>query len=79
MVGVYMPDSITLKVERALDQSDVGLGKARLDTKTRLALGVEVEDIIEIIGKSKTTAKVYKLLQADDGKGLIRMGNLLRL
>jgi len=61
-----MPDSIILKVERALDQSDVGFGKARLDTKTRLALGVEVEDVIEIIGKSKTTAKVYKLLQDDE-------------
>lgn len=73
-----MPGSIILKVERALDQSDVGFGKARLDTRTRLALGVEVEDIIEIIGKSKTTAKVYKLLQRDEGKGLIRMCNLLR-
>ena len=73
-----MPSSIILKVERALDQSDVGFGKARLDTKTRLALGVEVEDVIEIIGKSKTTAKVYKLLQKDEGKNLIRICNLLR-
>ncbi|MCK5309289.1 MAG: CDC48 family AAA ATPase [Thermoplasmata archaeon] len=73
-----MPKSMILKVERALDQSDVGFGKARLDTKTRLDLGLEVEDIIEIIGKSKTTAKVYKLLQGDEGKGLIRICNLLR-
>ena len=73
-----MPNSVILKVERALDQSDVGFGKARLDTRTRLALGVEVEDVLEIIGKSKTTAKVYKLLQSDEGKGLIRMCNLLR-
>jgi transitional endoplasmic reticulum ATPase len=73
-----MPNSIMLKVERALQQSDVGLGKVRIDTKTRLALGLEVEDVIEVIGKKKTAAKIYKLPQEDEGKGLIRMCNLLR-
>ncbi len=71
--------SITLKVERAQSQSDVGLGKVRMDTKTRLALGVEVGDIVEIQGKKPTAAKVYRMMQEDEGKGLIRMCNLLRL
>jgi len=73
-----MSNSIMLKVERALQQSDVGLGKVRIDTKTRLALGLEVEDVIEVIGKKKTAAKIYKLPQEDEGRGLIRMCNLLR-
>ncbi|KYK26208.1 MAG: ATPase [Candidatus Proteinoplasmatales archaeon SG8-5] len=73
-----MAKSVTLKVERAQSQSDVGLGKARIDTKTRLALGIEVGDVIEVTGKKTTAAKVYRLLQEDEGKGLIRMGNLLR-
>jgi transitional endoplasmic reticulum ATPase len=73
-----MPNSLILKVERALQQSDVGLGKVRIDTKTRLALGLEVEDVIEVIGKKKTAARIYKLPQDDEGKGLIRMCNLLR-
>ena len=73
-----MAKSVTLKVERAQSQSDVGLGKARIDTKTRLALGVDVGDVIEIIGKKSTAAKTYRLLQEDEGTGLIRMGNLLR-
>ncbi|MDD4307182.1 MAG: CDC48 family AAA ATPase [Thermoplasmata archaeon] len=73
-----MPNSIILKVERALQQSDVGLGKVRIDTKTRLALGLEIEDVIEIIGKKKTAARIYKLPQEDEGKGLIRICNLLR-
>ncbi len=73
-----MTKSVFLKVERAQTQSDVGLGKARIDTRTRLALGVKVGDVIEIIGKKSTAARVYMLLQEDDGSGLIRMCNLLR-
>ncbi len=75
-----MPNkTITLKVEKAQSQSDVGLGKARIDTQTRMSLGVEVGDVIEITGKNITAAKVYRMLQEDEGKGLIRMCNLLRL
>jgi len=73
-----MPNSLILKVERALQQSDIGLGKVRIDTKTRLALGLEVEDVIEVIGRKKTTARIFKLPQDDEGKGLIRMCNMLR-
>ena len=73
-----MSKGVTLKVERAQSQSDVGLGKARIDTKTRLALGVEVGHVVEVIGKKTTAAKIYRLLHEDEGKGLIRMGNLLR-
>lgn len=73
-----MAKSVFLKVERAKSQDDVGLGRVRIDTKTRLALGVDIEDVVEVVGKKRTAAKVYKLLQEDEGQGLIRMCNMVR-
>ena len=51
-----MNDGVSLKVSRAHHQSEVGLGRARIDTTTRKELSVEVGDIIEIIGKRRTAA-----------------------
>ncbi|MFO7619549.1 MAG: ATPase, partial [Thermoplasmata archaeon] len=73
-----MPNSMILKVERTHNQSDIGLGRVRIDTKTRMALGLDVEDVVEILGPKKTAARVFKLLTEDEGKGLIRMCNMLR-
>jgi len=66
-----------LKVAEA-PQSDVGLGRARVDTKTRLALGVDVGEIIEIMGKKSTAAKLFRVMQEDEGKGIIRIDGLVR-
>jgi len=76
--AIQMPNSIILKVERALNQSDIGLGRVRMDTKSRMALGLEIEDAVEIIGTKHTVARVFKLLMDDEGKGLVRMCNMLR-
>jgi len=59
-------------------QSDVGLGRARVDTKTRVALGVDVGEIIEIVGKKSTAAKLFRVMQEDEGKGIIRIDGLVR-
>jgi len=72
-----MPSVVSLKVDEAL-QSDAGLGRARVDAKTRLALGVEAGQIVEIIGKRSTTAKLFQTAQEDDGKGIIRLDGLMR-
>lgn len=72
-----MPDRIVLKVAEA-PQSDVGLGRARVDTKTRVALGVDVGEIIQIIGKKSTAAKLFRVMQEDEGKGIIRIDGLVR-
>jgi transitional endoplasmic reticulum ATPase len=74
-----MPNSLILKVEGAKNQSDIGLGRVRIDTKSRMALGVDVEDIVEVMGTKKTTARVFKLMMDDEGKGIVRMCNMLRL
>src|SRR5439155_1278927 len=72
-----VPDRIVLKVAEA-PQSDVGLGRARVDTKTRVALGVDVGEIIQIIGKKSTAAKLFRVMQEDEGKGIIRIDGLVR-
>ena len=73
-----MSETITLRVVEA-PQSDVGLGRARIDTKTRMDLDVDVGDIIEIIGKKNTAAKVFRLtFQDDEGKNIIRIDGLVR-
>ena len=59
-------------------QSDVGLGRARVDTKTRVALGVDVGEIIEVIGKKSTAAKLFRVMQEDEGKGILRIDGLVR-
>ena len=72
-----MEESVTLKVVEAL-QEDVAMGRARIDSATRMKLGVEVGEIIEIKGKKVTAAKVFRLKQEEEGKGIIRMDALLR-
>jgi transitional endoplasmic reticulum ATPase len=73
-----MADSLTLRVARAHHQSEVGLGRARIDSKTRTQLGVEVGDFIEIVGKRTTAAKVFRAAQDDEGKGIIRIDGMIR-
>jgi len=72
-----VPERVQLKVAEA-PQSDVGLGRARVDTKTRVALGVDVGEIIEIIGKKSTAAKLFRVMQEDEGKGILRIDGLVR-
>jgi len=47
--------------------SDVGLGRARIDTRSRVALGVDVRDIVEIAGKRSSAAKVFSLCRRIGG------------
>ncbi len=73
-----MNEGVSLKVARAHHQSEVGLGRARVDTATRNDLQVEVGDIIEIIGKRKTAAKVFRASHEDENKGIIRIDGMIR-
>lgn len=72
------PEGVTLRVARAHHQSEVGLGRARIDTETRKDLGVDVGEIIEIIGKKRTAAKVFRSAAEDEGKGIIRIDGMIR-
>ncbi|MEM2838771.1 MAG: CDC48 family AAA ATPase [Thermoplasmata archaeon] len=72
------PEGLELKVARAHHQSEVGLGRARIDTLSRKQLGVDVGDIIEIIGSKITAAKVFRASHEDEGKGIIRIDGMIR-
>jgi transitional endoplasmic reticulum ATPase len=72
-----LTEEIILKVAEAL-QSDVGHGRARIDTSTRVALNLEPGDIIEIKGKKATASKVFRVNQEDEGVGIVRIDGLVR-
>ncbi|MCX6652352.1 MAG: CDC48 family AAA ATPase [Methanomassiliicoccales archaeon] len=71
-------ETITLRVARAQHQSEVGFGRARIDAKTRKELSVEVGDVIEIVGKRSTAAKVFRAAQEDESKSIIRIDGMIR-
>lgn len=71
-------DTVDLKVAMAHRQAEAGLGRARLDSSARVALGLEMGDVIEIAGKKSAVAKVFKGLLEDEGKGIIRIDGLTR-
>ncbi|MGQ9582408.1 MAG: CDC48 family AAA ATPase [Thermoplasmatota archaeon] len=74
-----MGEGITLKVVPTDHQEDVGAGRARLDTASRLALGVSPGDVVEIRGKKATAAIVLRMVSTqDENKGLIRIDGLTR-
>jgi transitional endoplasmic reticulum ATPase len=70
-------DSTILKVAEAL-QSDVGHGKARIDTEVRRKLKVQPGDIIEIHGGNVTAAVVWRARPEDEGKGIVRVDGMIR-
>jgi transitional endoplasmic reticulum ATPase len=72
------PEGVTLRVARAHHQSEVGLGRARIDAATRKALNVEVGEIIEITGKKRTAAKVFRAAHEDEGQSIIRIDGMIR-
>ncbi len=73
-----MVDSVTLRVASAQHQSEVGLGRARIDTKTRKELNVDMGDFIEIVGKRKTAAKVFRASNEDEGREIISIDGMIR-
>jgi len=73
-----MGEGVVLRVARAHHQSEVGLGRARIDTVTRKSLTCDVGDIIEIVGKKRTAAKVFRAAHEDENKGIIRIDGMIR-
>jgi len=69
--------TLTLRVADAY-QRDVGRGIARVDPKVVDELGLTSGDVIQIIGKKKTTALSWPGYESDFGKGTIRIDGYLR-
>lgn len=51
---------VVLKVESSYRRSEKGLGRVRISTATRAKLGVEIGDVVEIVGKKSTAGKIFK-------------------
>src|SRR5207244_10377107 len=69
--------TLTLRVADAY-QRDVGRGIARVDPKVVDELGLTSGDVIQIIGKKKTTALSWPGYESDFGKGTIRIDGYLK-
>ncbi len=73
-----MVNGIELIVSDALI-TDSNRGLARLDAKSRSNMGVELYDVVEIKGKSKSTAAVvWPAHPSDEGLGFIRIDGYTR-
>ncbi|ADB58169.1 CDC48 family AAA ATPase [Archaeoglobus profundus] len=70
-------EELTLKVNQAYP-SDSGRGIARLDPDAMLRLRISPGDIIEIEGRRKTVAKVWRAPKRDWGKNIIRIDRFIR-
>ncbi|MEM2727164.1 MAG: CDC48 family AAA ATPase [Archaeoglobaceae archaeon] len=68
---------IMLKVNQAYP-SDSGRGIARLDPDAMMKLQISPGDVIEIEGKRKTVAKVWRSPKRDWGKSIIRVDHFTR-
>ncbi len=77
MPGVQPKDTSILKVSEALAK-DVGRGIAKLDPKDMAKLGVEVGDIIQVVGKRATAVKVMPAFMEDRGKDIIQIDGITR-
>ena len=69
------PKVLTLRVSEALAK-DVGRGIARMDPKDMVKMGVEVGDIVQILGKRPTVAKVMPAYVEDQGKNAIQIDGI---
>ncbi len=72
-----MSDEKVLKVNEA-PQEDIGRNRARLGSKVRMALDLEVGDVVKIKGEKETVAKVFRLSSQDEGEDIIRIDGLVR-
>jgi transitional endoplasmic reticulum ATPase len=68
-----MEKYLELKVAAAQKPSEVGYGRARIDNESRRKLGLELGDVVEILGKKTVLAKIFKGEAGDDGSKIIRI------
>jgi transitional endoplasmic reticulum ATPase len=70
-------EGLRLKVTEALGK-DVGRALARMDPADIKALGVEIGDIVEIVGKRRTVCKVMPAFKDDRGGARVQMDGISR-
>jgi len=68
---------LRLTVAEALPK-DVGRGIARMDPRDMPSIGVQVGDIVQVVGKRATAAKVMPAYSEDRGKGIVQIDGITR-
>jgi len=71
-------NSIELKVAIAEHQKEAGYGRVRMDMAARQRLGVEVTDVVEILGKKSAAGIVFKSSKDDEDSGIINLDGITR-
>ncbi|AAL62959.1 AAA family ATPase, possible cell division control protein cdc48 [Pyrobaculum aerophilum str. IM2] len=72
-----MSDWIELRVQESKAR-DANRPVVRIDPEVMERAGIVVGDVVEIVGRRRTAAKVWNGLPEDRGKGVIRMNSILR-
>ena len=70
-------ERLTLRVSEALAK-DVGRGIARIDPKDMAEMHAEVGDVIQILGKRTTVAKMMPAYMEDRGNQSIQIDGIIR-
>ena len=68
---------VKLKVTEALAK-DAGRKMARIDPADLAALGVEIGQVVELVGKRKTVVKAMPAFKADRGEGRLQVDGITR-
>jgi len=74
---VKVGGTVELRVAEAL-QKDVGRGIARIDPDDMAKMGIKSGDIIRIMGKKESVAKVMPTFPEDRGKSSVQIDGLVR-
>ncbi|MCL6089759.1 MAG: CDC48 family AAA ATPase [Candidatus Thermoplasmatota archaeon] len=70
-------DGVILRVAEA-NSTDPGMSRVRLDEESRIALGAEIGDVVEIEKDKKTVGRVYRSRPEDENKGIVRIDSVMR-
>jgi transitional endoplasmic reticulum ATPase len=72
-----MGDTIILRVAEA-NSTDPGMSRVRLDEESRVAIGAEIGDVVEIEKTKKTVGRVFRARTEDENKGIVRIDAVMR-
>ena len=70
-------EAITLKVAEA-NSTDPGMSRVRLDETSRISLGAEIGDVVEIEKAKKTVGRVFRARPEDENRGIVRIDAVMR-
>jgi transitional endoplasmic reticulum ATPase len=79
LMSTTMPSDsgITLRVAEA-NSTDPGMSRVRLDEESRMSLGAEIGDVVEIEKVKKTVGRVYRARPEDESRGIVRIDSVMR-